>query len=102
VVGDDERRPPRVPAAPAVARSNVRLPVSIAPTSAIKPFRWSALGAETRNVIAIVGLAIGISTSPEKYQSKTSSIPSFSSATYPSRDIDMSAITLVTGQLLVV
>ena len=29
------------------ARSNVRRPVSMAPTSATKPLRWSALGAET-------------------------------------------------------
>jgi hypothetical protein len=36
----------------------------------------------------------------EKYQSKTSSTPSFASATYPSRDIDMIATTLVMVQLL--
>jgi hypothetical protein len=40
------------------------------------------------------------STSPEKYQSKTSATPSFASATYPSRDIDMMATTLVMVQLL--
>ena len=38
--------------------------------------------------------------SPEKYQSKTSATPSFASATYPSRDIDMIATTLVMVQLL--
>src|SRR3954447_25427145 len=42
-----------------------------------------------------VVLAVGTSTSPEKYQSKTSATPSFESATYPSRDIDMIATTLV-------
>ena len=41
------------------------------------------------------GAGIGISTSPEKYQSNTSATPSFPSATYPSSDIDMSAITVV-------
>jgi len=72
----------------------------MAPTSAFKPLRCSALGAETWNVMAIVGLAVGTSTSPEKYQSKTSATPSFASATYPSRDIDMIATTLVKVQLL--
>src|SRR2546429_1216856 len=48
----------------------------------------------------IVALAVGTSTSPEKYQSKTSATPSFASATYPSRDIDMIATTLVIVQLL--
>jgi hypothetical protein len=72
----------------------------MAPTSAIKPVTWSALGGETRNVMSDVALGIGISTSPEKYQSKTSSTPSFASATYPSRDIDMIATTLVMVQLL--
>src|SRR4029077_7714076 len=79
------------------ARSNVRRPVSMAPTSAVKPLRWSALGAETRNVMPDVPLAVGTSTSPEKYQSNTSATPSFASATYPSRDIDMIATTLVIG-----
>ena len=69
----------------------------MAPTSATKPLRWSALGAETRNVMPDVPLAVGTSTSPEKYQSNTSATPSFASATYPSRDIDMSATTLVMG-----
>jgi hypothetical protein len=78
------------------ARSNVRRPVSMAPISAIKPLRWSALGAETWNVMPHVALAVGTSTSPEKYQSKTSATPSFASATYPSRDMDMMATTLVT------
>jgi hypothetical protein len=82
------------------ARSNVRRPVSIAPTSATKPLRWSALGAETRNVMLDLVLAVGTSTSPEKYQSKTSATPSFASATYPSRDIEMIATTLVIVQLL--
>src|ERR1043166_1887032 len=82
------------------ARSNVRRPVSMAPTSAIKPLRCSALGAETRNVKPVVALAVGASTSPEKYQSKTSATPSFASATYPSRDIDMIATTLVMVHLL--
>jgi hypothetical protein len=41
-----------------------------------------------------VPLAVGTSTSPEKYQSKTSATPSSASATYPSRDMDMIAITL--------
>jgi hypothetical protein len=45
-------------------------------------------------------LAVETSTSPEKYQSKTSATPSFASATYPSRDIDMIATTLVMVQLL--
>ena len=45
-------------------------------------------------------LAVGTSTSPEKYQSKTSATPSFASATYPSRDIDMIATTLAMVQLL--
>jgi hypothetical protein len=43
---------------------------------------------------------IEISTSPEKYQSKTSATPSFGSATNPSRDIDMIATTLAMVQLL--
>jgi hypothetical protein len=72
----------------------------MAPTSAIKPLRWSALGAETWNVMSDLVLGMGMSTSPEKYQSKTSSTPSFASATYPSRDIDMIATTLVMVQLL--
>ena len=42
-----------------------------------------------------VGIGMGMSTSPEKYQSKTSATPSFASATYPSRDIDMIATTLL-------
>src|SRR5215216_6156654 len=87
--------PPQPP-----ARSNVRRPVSMAPTSAVKPLRWSALGAETWNVMPDVVLAVGTSTSPEKYQSKTSATPSFASATYPSRDIDMIATTFVIVQLL--
>ena len=66
----------------------------MAPTSAIKPLRWSALGAETWNVKSGVGIGMGTSTSPEKYQSNTSATPSFASATYPSRDIDMIATTL--------
>src|SRR6059036_89198 len=82
------------------ARSNVRRPVSMAPTSASKPLRWSALGAETWNVMPDVVLAVETSTSPEKYQSKTSATPSFASATYPSRDIDMIATSLVMVQLL--
>ena len=64
------------------------------PTSAINPLRCSALGGETRNVKSGVGIGMGISTSPEKYQSNTSSTPSFASATNPSTDIDMSATTL--------
>ena len=47
-----------------------------------------------------LALAVGTSVSPEKYQSKTSATPSFASATYPSRDIDMSATTLVIVHLL--
>src|SRR5213083_2702253 len=82
------------------ATSNVRRPVSMAPTSVTKPLRWSALGAETRNVMPDVVLAVGTSTSPEKYQSKTSATPSFASATYPSSDIDMSATTLAMDELL--
>src|SRR6478672_5114650 len=82
------------------AASNVRLPVSMAPTSACKPLRWSALGAETWNVISDLALGVATSTSPEKYQSKTSSTPSFASATYPSRDIDMIATTLAMMKLL--
>jgi hypothetical protein len=82
------------------ATSNVRRPVSIAPTSAINPLTWSALGAETRNVMSDRLLGMGISTSPEKYQSKTSATPSLVSATYPSRDMDMIATTLDMVQLL--
>src|SRR4249920_3940613 len=82
------------------ATSNVRRPVSMAPTSAVKPLRWSALGGETWNVMPDLVLAVETSTSPEKYQSNTSATPSFASATYPSRDIDMSATTLVMVQLL--
>ena len=77
------------------ARSKVRRPVSMAPTSAVKALRWSALGGETLNVMPELPLAVGTSTSPEKYQSKTSATPSFASATYPSRDIDISATTLL-------
>ena len=69
--------------------------MSIAPTSATKPLRWSALGGETWNVMPELPLAVGTSTSPEKYQSKTSATPSFASATYPSRDIDINATTLL-------
>src|SRR4051812_9586210 len=72
----------------------------MAPTSACKPLRWSALGAETWNVIPDVVLAVGTSTSPAKYQSNTSATPSFASATYPSRDMDMIATTLVMVHLL--
>src|SRR5207344_3192741 len=82
------------------ATSNVRRPVRMAPTSAVKPLRWSALGAETWNVMSDLVLAVETSTSPEKYQSKTSATPSFASATYPSRDIDMRATTLVMVQFL--
>jgi len=53
----------------------------MAPISACKPLRCSALGGETRNVMPDVPLAMGTSTSPEKYQSKTSATPSFASAT---------------------
>src|SRR3954471_15533378 len=81
------------------ARSNVRRPVSIAPSSACKPLRWTALGADTWNIMPDVLLAVETSTSPEKYQSNTSATPSFASATYPSRDIDMIATTLVMVQL---
>src|SRR4029453_5851569 len=77
------------------ATAKVRRPGGMAPTSACRLLRWSALGAETWNVIPMVLLAVETSTSPEKYQSKTSATPSFASATYPSRDIDMSAITFV-------
>ena len=82
------------------ATSNVRRPVRKAPTSAIKPFTCSALSGETWNVMSDVVLGMETSTSPEKYQSNTSSTPSFASATYPSRDIDMSATTLLMVQLL--
>src|SRR6476659_7118884 len=82
------------------ARSNVRRPVSMAPTSATKPLRCSALGGETRKVMPEAPLAVGTSTSPEKYQSKTSATPSFASATYPSRDIDINATTLLILVLL--
>src|SRR6266576_950432 len=74
--------------------------VCTAPTSACKPFRWSALGAETWNVMSDLVLGVETSTSPEKYQLKTSATPSFASATYPSRDIDMIATTLAMVQLL--
>ena len=67
----------------------------MAPISAVKPLRWSALGAETWKVMPDLVLAVETSTSPEKYQSKTSATPSFASATYPSSDIDMSATTLL-------
>src|SRR5262245_10020508 len=76
------------------ALSNVRRPVSMAPISAIKPLTWPALAAETRNVMSDLLLGIEISTSAEKYQSKTSSTPSSGSATNPSSDIDMIATTL--------
>ena len=66
--------PPQPP-----ATSNVRRPVSMAPTSACKPLRWSALRAETWNVKSDLVLAVETSTSPEKYQSKTSATPSFAS-----------------------
>jgi hypothetical protein len=46
-------------------------------------------------------LAVGTSTSPAKYQSKTAATPSFASATYPSRDMDMIATTLVMGSSFV-
>ena len=82
------------------ATSNVRRPVRKAPVSAIKPLRWSALAAETWNVKSGVGIGMGTSTSPEKYQSNTSATPSFASATNPSRDIDMRAITLAMVWLL--
>lgn len=72
----------------------------MAPASASKLRRWSALGAETRNVMPESPLAVGTSTSPKKYQSKTSETPSFGSATYPSRDMDMNATTFVIVQLL--
>ncbi len=72
----------------------------MAPTSAIQPLTWSALGGETWNVMSDLVLGMETSTSPEKYQSKTSSTPSFASATYPSRDIDMIATTLVKVRLL--
>src|SRR4051794_5798199 len=72
----------------------------MAPTSATRFRRWSALGAETWNVMPDLALAVGTSMSPEKYQSNTSPTPSFASATYPSRDIDMIAITLVMVQPL--
>jgi hypothetical protein len=67
----------------------------MAPTSAVKPLRWSALGGETWNVMPELPLAVGTSTSPEKYQSKTSATPLFASATNPSRDIDINATTLL-------
>ena len=43
-----------------------------------------------------VVLAVVTSTSPEKYQSKTSATPSSASAMNPSRDMDINAITLPT------
>jgi len=100
-VGDDEgRHIPRVLAVPAVGK------VERAPTGehgadlSLQAPEWSALGAETWNVMPDLVLAVETSTSPEKYQSKTSATPSFVSATYPSRDIDMIATTLVMVQLL--
>jgi hypothetical protein len=71
----------------------------MAPTSAIKPLTWS-LGGETRNVMSDVALGIGISTSPEKYQSKTLCDPVGRVRDVPSSDIDMIATTLVMAQLL--
>ena len=82
-------------AAPAVGALERAPTGGMAPTSAVKPLRWSALGAETWNVMPDVVLAVETSTSPEKYQSKTSATPSFASATYPSRDIDINATTLL-------
>jgi hypothetical protein len=39
------------------------------------PLKWSALGAETWNVMPDVVLAVEIPTSREKYQSKASATP---------------------------
>src|SRR3954452_23067910 len=55
--------------------------------------RCSALGRVTWNVKP--GLAVGTSTSPLPYQPKRCSTPSFSSAMNPSRDIDISAMTVM-------
>src|SRR6186997_133793 len=49
------------------ARSNVRRPVSMAPISATRLCRCSALGCETRNVMPELALAVGTAMSPEKY-----------------------------------
>jgi hypothetical protein len=52
------------------------MPICATPLSghrfAPKPLRWSALGAETWNVMLDVVHAVETSTSPEEYQSKTS------------------------------
>jgi hypothetical protein len=77
--GDDSR----IPEDDRCVREVIEQPHSVAeqhggevdhgPISAAKPLRWSALGGETRNVIPDVPLAVGTSTLPEKYRSKTSS-----------------------------
>ena len=96
VVGNDERgNVPRGAGRPSRRRARTCADRSImAPTSAVKPLRWSALCAETRNVMPDVPLAVGTSTSPEKYQSKTSATPWFRVGdVVPVYDIDISATT---------
>ena len=63
------------------ATSNVRRPVSTAPSSEVRVRTCSALGADTLNVMESAP-PVSISTSPElKYQSNTSPTPSPASAT---------------------
>jgi len=84
-VGDVMRKhecwSPRVIPAPAWATSNVRRPVSTAPSSAQRLRRCSALGSDTLNVMGS-DPPVWNATSPEfMYQSKTSPTPSLRSAT---------------------
>src|SRR5262249_23609473 len=75
------------------ALSKVRRPVSMAPSPDVRPRRCSALGPDTLNVMGS-DPPVWNSTSPElKYQSNTSATPSLASATKPSSDMDMIAMT---------
>src|SRR5215216_3996315 len=73
------------------ATSNVRRPVSTAPSSDQRPRRCLALGSDTLNVMGSEP-PVWNATSPEfMYQSNTSATPSLGSATKPSSDMDMMA-----------
>lgn len=86
--GPQEWFPPHPP-----ATSKVRRPVMTAPNSDVRLRMCPALGSDTLNVID-PGPPVRTWTFPElKYQSKTSDTPSFGSATKPSSDIDMIAMT---------
>src|SRR4051794_815906 len=76
------------------AISNVRRPVSIAPRPAVSSRRCRPLDSATRKVIGSAP-PTGTSSSPEwKYQSKTAEGLSSGSATKPSSDMDIRAMTL--------